>query len=95
LLHHNVDGFQRQPNGYDCQPIRIHYFAHLRVECWHQFLGRDILGTSTLPCGSSANINFDDGSGYYALDFKIVFSDGSVGIENGIDMCTTATYTIR
>ena len=55
----------------------------------------DILGASTLASGSAANINFDDGSGYCTFDFKVVFSDGTVGIEKGIDVCTTSTYTIQ
>jgi hypothetical protein len=54
----------------------------------------DILGTSTLSSGSAVNINFNDGSGYCDFDFKVVFADGSVGIENGIDVCTISTYTI-
>jgi hypothetical protein len=54
----------------------------------------DILGTSTLPSGNSVNINFDDGSGYCTFDFKVVFSDGSVGIEEDINVCTISTYTI-
>jgi hypothetical protein len=55
----------------------------------------DILGTSTLASGSSANINFDDGSGYCSFDFKVVFSDGSTVVEEGIDVCKVTTYTIR
>lgn len=55
----------------------------------------DILGTSTLPSGSSANVNFDDGSGFCTFDFKVVFSDGSVGIEEGIDVCQISSYTIQ
>lgn len=55
----------------------------------------DILGTSTLASGSSANINFDDGSGYCTFDFKVVFSDGTVGVENGIDVCQISSYTIQ
>ncbi len=54
----------------------------------------DILGASTLPSGGSASINFEDGSGYCTFDFKVVFADGTVGIEQGIDVCTTSTYTI-
>ncbi len=55
----------------------------------------DILGTSTLASGSSANINFDDGSGYCSFDFKVVFSDGSTVVEEDIDVCKVTTYTIR
>ena len=55
----------------------------------------DILGTSTLASGSSASINFDDGSGYCTFDFKVVFADGSVGIEEGVDVCQISTYTIN
>jgi hypothetical protein len=55
----------------------------------------DILGSSTLSSGSSANINFDDGSGYCDFDFKVVFSDGTSGVENNVNVCQISTYTIR
>jgi len=53
----------------------------------------DILGEAVLPVGQSANINIDDGSGACLYDFKAVFEDGQELVRNGIDVCTTATYT--
>ena len=53
----------------------------------------DILGENVLPVGASANINIDDGSGACLYDFKAVFEDGEELVRNGIDVCTTTTYT--
>ena len=39
------------------------------------------------------NINIDDGSGACLYDFKAVFEDGEELVRNGIDVCTTTTYT--
>lgn len=53
----------------------------------------DILGEAVLPIGESVNINIDDGSGACLYDFKAVFDDGEELVRNGIDVCTTSTYT--
>jgi hypothetical protein len=53
----------------------------------------DILGEAVLPVGQSVNINIDDGSGACLYDFKAVFEDGQELVRNGIDVCTTSTYT--
>jgi hypothetical protein len=53
----------------------------------------DILGEDVLPVGQSVNINIDDGSGACLYDFKAVFEDGEELVRNGIDVCTTTTYT--
>ena len=53
----------------------------------------DILGENVLPVGQSAVINIDDGSGACLYDFKAVFEDGQELVRNGIDVCTTDTYT--
>jgi hypothetical protein len=67
------------------------YGSNSGTNSWQE----DILGASTLPSGSSANINFEDGSGFCSFDFKVVFGDGSSVIEQGIDVCTISTYTIQ
>jgi hypothetical protein len=53
----------------------------------------DILGEDVLPVGQSVNINIDDGSGACLYDFKAVFDDGEELVRNGINVCTTTTYT--
>jgi hypothetical protein len=53
----------------------------------------DILGEDVLPVGQSVNINIDDGSGACLYDFKAVFDDGEELVRNGINVCTTSTYT--
>ena len=54
----------------------------------------DILGTNVLPSGRSVDINIDDGSGACSFDFKAVFADGDVVVENGYDVCRQATWTV-
>ena len=75
-------------SGYD---ITRFYGSNSGSNSWEE----DILGTSILANGSSANINFDDGSGYCTFDFKVVFADGTEGIEHGVDVCQVGTYTIN
>lgn len=67
------------------------YGSNTGVDNWQE----DILGTSVLANGSSADINFNDGSGYCTFDFKMVFSDGTEGVRNNIDVCKIGTYTIN
>lgn len=65
------------------------YGSNAGTNSWEE----DILGVSTLASGSSASINFEDGSGFCTFDFKAVFADGDVVIEEGINVCTTSTFT--
>lgn len=55
----------------------------------------DILGQHVLQPGQSANINFNDGTGACMFDFRFVFRNGQSIEHYGINVCTTATYTVR
>lgn len=67
------------------------YGSRTTTNSWEE----DILGPNTLPAGRSANVNFDDGTGACMFDFKFVFPDGQSIEHYGINVCTTATYTVR
>lgn len=55
----------------------------------------DILGVDVLPPGDSVLIDFNDGSDYCMFDMKIVFEDGDVLLEEGLDTCTTESFTLE
>lgn len=74
----------------ETQHAIVQFFAsNVERGTWEE----DILGENVLPVGQSANINIDDGSGACVYDFKAVFEDGQELVRNGIDVCTTSTYT--
>ena len=54
--------------------------------------GSDILGSSTLPSGTSLRLNFDNNKGYCEFDFRAVFSDGTVLQRANVDVCATGDY---
>lgn len=67
------------------------YGSRTTTNSWEE----DILGTSVLPNGDSARINFDDGTGACMFDFRFTFPDGQAIEHYGVNVCTTATYTVR
>jgi hypothetical protein len=64
------------------------YGSHVDAKTWEE----DILGNDILAAGSSAMINFDDGTGYCMFDFRAVFEDGDVLIRENINVCEIGTY---
>ena len=67
------------------------YGSRTTTNSWEE----DILGPNTLPAGQSVNINFNDGTGACMFDFKFVFPNGQSIEHYGINVCTTASYTVR
>lgn len=56
--------------------------------------GSDVMGTYTMPSGSSMQLNFDNGKGYCEFDFRFEFEDGSHVDRYKIDVCTVGDYTL-
>jgi hypothetical protein len=54
--------------------------------------GNDVMGSSTLPSGSSMRLNFDNGNGYCEFDFRAVFEDGTVLQKANVNVCETGDY---
>ena len=54
--------------------------------------GSDVMGSSTLPNGSSMRLNFDNAKGYCNFDFRAVFEDGTVLQRANINVCETGDY---
>ena len=67
------------------------YGSNKGTNSWEE----DILGQSTLPSGSQVTINFNDGSGYCKFDFKAVFSDGDVLVQEDVNICEVGTFTFN
>ena len=54
--------------------------------------GSDVLGSSTLPNGSSMMLNFDNSQGYCLFDFRAVFEDGDELQRGNVNVCEIADY---
>lgn len=58
----------------------------------HPKWGKDVMGSSTLPSGSSMRLNFDNAQGYCLFDFKAVFEDGSELVRQNVNVCEIGDY---
>lgn len=67
------------------------YGSNTGTSSWEE----DILGADVLPTGMSVDIDFDDGTGHCMFDFLAIFEDGDQVVEEGVDVCTVATFTFQ
>lgn len=58
----------------------------------HPKWGKDVMGSSTLPSGSSMRLNFDNAQGYCLFDFKAVFEDGTELVRQNVNVCEIGDY---
>jgi hypothetical protein len=72
------------------KPIIEFYGSNTGTQQWQE----DILGVDVLPVGEEVNINFNDNTGYCIFDFKMVFDDGSEGIESRFNVCDYGSLTL-
>jgi hypothetical protein len=73
----------------DTRHTMEHFYAsNTSVNSWQE----DILGSSVLAPGESANINIDDGTGACEFDFKAVFDDNQSLIRHDVNVCNIGTY---
>lgn len=56
--------------------------------------GSDLLGSTVLGAGESAEVTIADGSDQCVYDFRFVFEDGDVVEDFGVDICELAEYTL-
>lgn len=61
----------------------------------HPKWGSDVMGSSTLPSGSSMKLNFDNANGYCEFDFRAIFEDGDEVVENNVNVCEVGTFTFN
>jgi hypothetical protein len=64
------------------------YSTNSGAERW----GSDVMGSSTLPPGSSMRLNFDNKFNYCEFDFRAEFADGAVLQKNGVNVCEVGDY---
>lgn len=67
--------------------IRL-YGSNIGESSWQE----DVLGSSILKRGTYVTVNWDDGTCYCNYDFKAVFSDDTETVENGVNVCTIASF---
>lgn len=65
------------------------YASNTGTQDWEE----DILGTDELAKGEEIEIDIDDGTGKCKFDFMGVFDDGDKVVRNGVNVCTTGTFT--
>ncbi len=64
------------------------YASNVGTNDWEE----DILGYDVLSSGDSVMIDIDDGTGYCLYDFKGVFADGDVVVDNRVDVCEVSSH---
>tara|TARA_R110002073_G_scaffold23938_1_gene81204 strand:- start:577 stop:927 length:351 start_codon:yes stop_codon:yes gene_type:complete len=64
------------------------YASNVGTNDWEE----DILGYDVLSSGDNVIINIDDGTGYCLYDFKGVFADGDVIVDERIDVCEVSSH---
>ena len=57
--------------------------------------GNDVMGTSTLPNGSSMRLNFDNSKGYCNFDFRAVFEDSTEATKAGVNVCEVGRFSFE
>lgn len=69
--------------------LKHFYASNAGTSSWEE----DILGRDTLANGEEVEVNIDDGTGACKFDFKAVFDNGGSLVKEGVDVCTTSTFT--
>jgi hypothetical protein len=54
----------------------------------------DLLGSGTIPAGSSKVANIDNGTNECIYDLKVKFADGREVIQWKVNVCAVSTWTI-
>jgi hypothetical protein len=70
--------------------INEFYASPVEVRGWEE----DILGQDVLPSGDAVRITIADGRTVCDYDLRIVFDDGEVLEDAGVNLCDTGSYTV-
>lgn len=73
------------------EAVEALYGSNTGTNDWEE----DLLGEGTLGPDEEIDVNFDDGTGSCAFDFKAVYADGSEGVLPNVDVCSIANVTIE
>jgi hypothetical protein len=72
------------------QSIYYLYASPITAKTWEE----DLLGSGTVPSGSSKVANIDNGTNECQYDLKVVMADGKEYIQRNINVCAVSTWTI-
>lgn len=65
------------------------YASNVGASTWEE----DILGSGVLPSGYNVVVNIDDSSGYCKFDFRAVFNNGAVLVDEAVNVCEVPSFT--
>ena len=72
------------------QSIYYLYASPISAKTWEE----DLLGSGTVPSGSSKVANIDNGTNECQYDLKAVMADGKEVIRRNINVCAISKWTI-
>ena len=72
------------------QAIYYLYASPATSTTWEE----DLLGSGTIPAGSSKVANIDNGSNECVYDLKVVMADGKEHIQRRINVCSVSRWVI-
>lgn len=70
-------------------PIVNFYASNVGTNDWQE----DMFGNGVLNPDHEVNVNFNDGSGYCKFDFRAVFADGTVLVQQNVNVCEIPAFT--
>lgn len=65
------------------------YGSNAGTNSWEE----DILGNNVLSHNASVQVDFDDGTGHCMFDFRAIFEDGDILVQERVDVCKIGTFT--
>src|SRR5688572_19956059 len=72
------------------QSIYYLYASPATSTTWEE----DLLGSGTIPSGSSKVANIDNGTNECVYDLKVVMADGREHIQRRVNVCTVSRWVI-
>ena len=72
------------------QSIYYLYASPVTATTWEE----DLLGSGTIPAGSTKVANIDNGTNECQYDLKVVMADGKEHIQRNINVCAVSTWVV-
>jgi hypothetical protein len=72
------------------QSIYYLYASPISAKTWEE----DLLGSGTVPSGTSKVANIDNGTNECQYDLKVVLADGKEYVQRNINVCAVSTWTV-
>ena len=89
-LTQSNDNFDRRVQIINETGVAIVVFnaSHVNTEDWEE----NILGDRTIRNGETVTINIDDGTGHCRYDFRAIFADGDIVVDEGVNVCEIGSH---